>query len=231
MAVILPAYNEEATIGLTIEDVHHNIPSALVVVVDNNCTDRTRELALDLRAMVTRCSKQGKGHAVQTALQRVVADYYVMIDADYTYPARHIPDIVRLLRHKADVVIGYRQWQSKRATSAVNRAGNWGLSMMARTLYRFPVHDVCSGMWGFRRRVAEKLKLESAGFTLEAELLVKCLRMGARIEQIPIEYRARFYDSKSKLRVSTGLGIGKYLLTHRNRHYGQSLLPSASPNV
>lgn len=218
MAVILPAYNEEKTIGPTIDDVKHSMPSAHVVVVDNNCADRTREIALDMGAIVLKCTKQGKGHAVQSALQRSATNYYIMMDADYTYPARHIPDMVRLLRHNADVVVGYRRWQARKATSAVNRVGNWGLSLMARMLYGYPVHDVCSGMWGFRRSVAEKLKLESAGFTLEAELLVKCLRMGARIEQMPIEYRARFYDSKSKLRVSTGLGIGKYLLTHKNKH-------------
>ena len=217
VAVLLPSYNEEKTIGLTIDDVLSSVPEADVVVIDNNCTDHTVDVAGQFGVRVMSCARQGKGCAIRKAFAEVDADYYVMIDSDYTYPARHIPEVLRLLIHRADVVIGYRQWNARGAIARTNKLGNWGLTKIARVLYGYPVHDVCSGMWGFRREAVEKIVLQSTGFTLEVELFTEAVRTGCRIEQIPIEYRARFHDSNSKLRLSTGLEIGWWLLRRKLR--------------
>lgn len=219
VAVLLPAYNEELTIGLTIDDVKAWVPDAEIIVIDNNCTDKTARIAEEAGVTVipTPRSMQGKGYAMRWGFGSFNFDYYIMIDSDYTYPAKHIPDILRLLEHRADVVMGYRQWQAKGAISRANKLGNWGLTKIASIIYRYPVHDLCTGMWGFRREAIDNFILLSAGFTLEAELFLESLRTGCRIEQMPIEYRARFYDSDSKLRVWTGLKIGRFLVKRRFR--------------
>lgn len=219
VSVLLPAYNEESTIGLTIDDVKTWVPEAEIVVIDNNCSDKTAEIAekAGVTVIPTPRGFQGKGYAMRWGFGTLSYDYYIMLDSDYTYPAKHIPDILRLLRYKADVVMGYRQWQAKGAISRANKLGNWGLTRIASTLYRYPVHDLCTGMWGFRRGAIDKFNLMSAGFTLEAELFVESLRTRCRMEQMSIEYRSRFYDSDSKLRVMTGLEIGWFLIKRRFR--------------
>lgn len=217
VAVLLPAYNEEVAIGLTLDDVRYWLPDAERVVIDNNCTDETVGIARKFGATVIVCKERGKGCAIRKALEEVEADYYMMIDSDYTYPAIHLVDVIRLLKHHADVVIGYRMWQAKGATAKVNKLGNWGLTKIARILYGYPVHDVCSGMWGFRREAVEAFELGSMGFTLEVELFTEAVRTRCRIEQIPIEYRARFHDSNSKLNLRSGLEIGWWMLRKRMR--------------
>lgn len=212
IVVLLPAYNEETAIGLTIDDVHHNLPEAEVVVINNCCTDETVWIAHKWGATVIDCPIPGKGNAVRKALAEVDADYYIMMDSDYTYPAQHLYDLVRLLRHRADVVVGYRQWGARGSIAKFNSLGNWGLTKIARLLYHYPVHDVCSGMWGFRRVAVEQFNLTSTGFTLEADLFINTIRSGLRFEQMPIEYRSRVYEDISKLRIGNGIEIAKFML-------------------
>lgn len=224
VAVLLPAHNEEAAIGLVIDDIRSVLLTTnglfsseiSIVVVDNCCTDKTAQIAKDEGAQVLTCPTRGKGNAVRMALQEVEADYYVMLDSDYTYPAAHIPEMLRLLKYRADVVIGYRQWQDHGATAGVNKIGNWVLTKMARVLLGYPVQDVCSGMWGFRRDAVSRFALKSTDFALEVELLAEALRTECRIAQMSISYRARLDGSRTKLRVADGIKIAKVLVNLGN---------------
>ena len=138
----------------------------------------------------------------------------MMMDADYTYPAKHILD---LLANLEDVSMGYRHKREAGAMTRMNAFGNRMLSLLASVLYRRKVHDVCTGMWAFRGDVLNKFTLTSTGFTLEADLFVNAVRSGCRISEVPIEYRRRLDGCKPKLRVLDGFKIGLFLLKKRLR--------------
>src|SRR6516165_7079200 len=115
VAIILPAYNEELTISATIEDFHRELPEATIVVVNNASTDNTFAVAtrtLDTLAasgIVVNEPRPGKANAVRTGLRKVDADIYVMADADLTYPAKHIHELIKPIRdNSADMVVGDR---------------------------------------------------------------------------------------------------------------------------
>jgi len=218
--VIIPTLNEAKAIGQTIDDVYDNIPHCRVLVIDSYSINGTADLARDKGAVVINTCKddKGKGRAVRSVLPQIIAgfraDYYVMIDGDFTYPAKHLPEIVRSLDN-ADVVIGYRNKRAKGSMSHMNIIGNWGLSMLASILYGVYVKDVCSGMWGFRRSVLSRYELSSNGFTLEADLFTNTVKGKYKLAQIPIGYRARLDDSIAKLSIKDGFKIGWFLVRKR----------------
>ena len=87
IAILLPAYNEEITIQKVISDFKRVLPEADIYVYDNNSKDRTNELARQAGAIVRFESRQGKGNVVRSMFREINADYYIMVDADDTYPA------------------------------------------------------------------------------------------------------------------------------------------------
>jgi dolichol-phosphate hexosyltransferase len=226
--VLLPALNEEKAIGLTLEDIRTHYPLALIVVVDNGSTDKTAEIATHEGAAVIYETRRGKGVAIRSGITTILSpefwpaldigfQYVVMMDSDYTYPAKHIPEIVDELEQGADVVIGYRTTRQAGAMTRMNVWGNKGLNLLSGALYGIRIRDVCSGMWGFRREALSRFRLTSDGFTLEADLLVNAWKDNHRLTQIPIEYRSRLNGSKTHLKVRDGLKIGWFLIKARLR--------------
>jgi len=221
IVVMIPTLNEAKAIGQTVVDVFDNIPNCHVLILDSYSINGTADIARDKGAAVVNALKGGKGIAVRSVLPQIIAnyqaDYYVMIDGDFTYPAKHFPEIIRSLDNGADVVIGYRNKRAKGSMSRMNIIGNWSLSALASVLYGVWVRDVCSGMWGFRRGALSRYKLTSNGFTLEADLFVNTVKGKYKLAQIPIEYRARLDDSIAKLGIKDGFKIGWFLIKGRFR--------------
>jgi len=219
IVVIIPTLNEAKAIGQTIDDVLEYLPECLVVILDSYSINGTADKARDKGAIVVNALKGGKGIAVRSVLPQIIASYqadcYVMLDGDYTYPAKHIPEIAERIENGVDVVIGYRNKRAKGSMSRMNTIGNWGLSMLASVLYGVRVKDVCSGMWGFRRDVLSKYKLSSNGFTLEADLFANTVKGKYKLAQIPIDYRARLDGSVAKLNIKDGFKIGWFLAKKR----------------
>ena len=218
VTVLLPTLNEELSIVATISEINKVAPGVKIVVVDGLSTDRTVELARQFENVsITLVIDKGKGTAVRKALKWIDSKYVVMMDADFTYPAKYIPVLLRQLDNGYDVVLGYRRYRQARAMSCVNVVGNWGLSFLSSILYQKGVKDVCTGLWGFRRASLERFRLTSLGFTLEADLWANAVDSGCKIAQIPIEYRARLSGSVTKLKVSHGLEIAWFLIKSRFR--------------
>jgi len=217
--VMIPTLNEAKSIGKTVADVKEWLPKSRILVLDSHSDDGTADIAMDKGAMVVNCPRGGKGLAVRSVLQRVLATYrakcYVMMDGDYTYPAKHIPEMIGELKKGAGVVIGYRDRKERGAMSLINTFGNTCLSRLASLLYRHRVKDVCSGMWAFRLGALSLFHLTSNGFTLEADLFVNTMRSNWKLVQVPIEYRARLDGSTAKLGITDGFRIAWFLLRTR----------------
>ena len=108
IAVLIPCYNEEVTIGKVVRDFHAALPGATVYVYDNNSTDATAEIARREGAVVRREPRQGKGNVVRAMFNQVDADIYVMVDGDDTYPAEESVKLVNKVAEGYDMVIGDR---------------------------------------------------------------------------------------------------------------------------
>lgn len=216
LTVLLPAYNEEQAIGKVIDEIRE-YADCEVIVVDNASVDQTATIALSRSGVtVIREPRKGKGYAIRTGLSRIETPFVIMMDSDYTYPAEYLPAIMRRLEQDTDVVITNRAEKDvSEAIGRINTLGNKALSLLAKTLYGYPVNDICSGMWGFRREILGRFDLTSPGFTLEADLFVNTVRRTKRIKRVPITYRARLDGSTSKLRVKDGLKIGWFLVRNR----------------
>ena len=212
ITVVLPALEEEEAIGKVIDDIRGVLPGCKILVAYQPSTNGTAKIIAAKGVDCITEDKRGKGYAVRTAMRSVDTRFVIMMDSDFTYPAKHIPELLEGLE---DVSMGYRANREQGAMSSANWFGNRCLSLMASILYRRRVRDVCTGMWAFRRGVLDKFELESGGFTLEADLFVNCVRNRCKIKQIPIDYRARLDGSLPKLRIVDGVNIGLFLVKKR----------------
>ena len=221
IVVLIPTLNEEQAIGKVIDEIFNMIPGCEIIVIDSYSTDKTVQIAHEKRARVIYAPKGGKGLAMRWNLSDILLlyhnSYFTMIDGDFTYPAKHIIEIKKELDNGADVVIGYRYKKEKKSMSLVNKFGNRCLSLIASLLYGIQVKDICSGMWGFKCNALTQIhhRLDSDGFTFEAELFINVVRRKMVLKQIPIGYRARVKDSKAKLTVLDGFRIGWFLIKKR----------------
>jgi glycosyltransferase involved in cell wall biosynthesis len=221
VSIILPALNEETTIGKVIDEISRQALAqkgydVSILVVDGNSLDRTREIAEEKGAEVIIEPRKGKGRAMQTAFQAVDADFVFMLDADYTYPATHISEMLDLLRDGSKVVIGSRLIGKieNGAMTRLNIIGNYLLTLMARILYRGKTSDLCTGFWGFRGELLKGLKLSADGFDFEAELFIQISRRGHSISHVPITYRCR--PTRQKLNsLKDGFRIGWKLIRNK----------------
>lgn len=221
VTVLLPALNEENGIGEVIDSLpREQIENAgyglKVLVVDGNSTDRTIEIAKERGAEVVLQDGKGKGHGVRAGFISVDTDYLIMMDADGTYPSENIPDFLEHLSNGADVVMGSRLLGSiaEGSMTDLNRAGNRLLSFMATTLYGMKTTDLCTGMWGFKRRAIEAIELNSSGFEIESEMFAQSVKAGLAIHEVPINYSTR--EGETKLgSLRCGIRIALKLLRKR----------------
>ena len=201
VTVVLPAYNEEEAIGRVIDEIKALPVDCDILVVDNNSSDDTYNIATYKDVKVITEPKKGKGNAMRRAFQLVSTPYIIMMNSDYTYPARYIePILYRLSTLDFDVVIGERYERDRQSMSKINALGNRFLSWLASSLYSYKVSDVCTGMWGFKKTTLDKFSLSSDGFTLEADLFVNTARNYCIVDSLPISYRSRTNGSKAKLK-------------------------------
>lgn len=212
VTILLPAYQEEEAIGKVIDEVREVLPSCRILVAYQPGLDGTENILAQKGVEWITEHKIGKGYAVRSAIRSINTPFVIMMDADFTYPAKHIPELLENLK---DVAVGYRHIRERGAMSSVNFFGNKALSLLASILFKKRIYDVCSGMWAFRKEVLDGFELESGGFTLEVDLFINCIRNKCRINQIPIEYRGRLDGSLPKLRIRDGVNIGVFLIKKR----------------
>ena len=201
VAVLIPCYNEQATIGRVIGDFSSALPGARIFVYDNNSSDATIERALAAHAIVRSEKAQGKGNVVRRMLADVDADVYVLVDGDATYDATSAPAMVnRLLAEGLDMVNGVRVTEIRAAYRPGHRAANRVLSKLVKIIFGTGLNDLLSGYKVMSRRLVKSMPLLSSGFEIETELAVHALSLRVPIAEMPTPYRDRPANSASKLR-------------------------------
>ena len=214
---LLPAYNEERSIGPLLKQVSAYQKSK-VIVIDNNSKDKTAEIAKKRGANVLQERKQGKAYAIKTGFENIKSNFAVMLDADNTYDPRDAKRLLKpLMEDKADVVLGSRL-QGKRekgSISTLNLFGNYILSFFA-SLFFSKVSDVCTGYWAFKKSVIDQLLqegIDSDGFDLEVEMFSKISNNNLRVKEIPILYKKR-QDSPKLNSLNDGFKILKRMIIY-----------------
>jgi glycosyltransferase involved in cell wall biosynthesis len=202
VALLIPCFNEERTIGKVIDDFRRELSDADIIVVDNCCTDATAQIAVDHGALVVREPRKGKGFAVETMFDRFDADVYVMVDGDDTYDATAVHRLIQpVLTGDADMTVGTRL-SSHEADSfrPLHVLGNNLVRRLVNWVSSAQLTDIMSGYRAISRRAALRLPVVSAGFEIETDLTMQMLYYGMHIVEVPVAYGTRPEGSVSKLR-------------------------------
>ncbi|MDP4177499.1 MAG: glycosyltransferase family 2 protein [Bacillota bacterium] len=203
IAVLIPCYNEELTIGKVIKDFKRELPEADIYVYDNNSKDKTFEIAKKNGAIVKKEYRQGKGNVVRSMFMDIEADCYIMTDGDDTYPAEFVHSLIEPIKNgEADMVIGDRlsngtyKNENKRA---FHNLGNAMVRWLINFIFKSKINDIMTGYRSFDREFVKSIPILSSGFEIETEMSIHALDKRFLIKEIPINYRDRPDGSFSKL--------------------------------
>ena len=197
ITVIIPCLNEEQGI----ERVLRAMPDFVdeVVVVDNNSTDRTSEVAAALGAKVIREEVRGYGRSYKRGFSVATSDLVVTLDGDHSYPVDALSYLLEAFLHLGVDFLNASRFpvRDKAAMSFKHHVGNLVLSLATSLLYFRWVRDSQSGMWVFRRSILKLMRLESDGMSFSEEIKIEALRHPEiRFGEISILYTSRLGEKK-----------------------------------
>ncbi len=236
VAIIIPCHNEEQGIGkvidsIPVEKLKHLGYLPQIIVVDNNSTDKTVQVAKKHGAIILSETKKGKGNAIKkgfVSLDKDV-DFVVMLDGDSTYKGHEIPRVLEPLQSNfCDVVVGSRLGGKMKSHSLklTNRIANWIYTFLVRQIYRANITDVLSGFFAWKKVVTDDLAvhIESTGFSVEMDMITKSVRLGYSVCSVPITYDIREGESKVQafkdgMKIMAVLGIN--LIWHPHKKFSK----------
>ena len=216
IAVLIPCYNEEITVGKVVNEFRAQLPEAEIYMFDNNSTDGTVDCARQAGARIAFERRQGKGFVVQCIFSRVEADVYVMVDGDDTYPASEVHRLIQpIVSGEADMVVGSRLMPEVDSDFRfLNRFGNGLFLGLINSIFHVKLSDVLSGYRAFSREFVKNIPVFGGGFETEVELTIRALARGYRIREVPVRLSSRREGSVSKIRIiDDGLIILTTILT------------------
>ena len=202
LAVLLPCYNEEATIAGVVESFRQVLPGAQVYVYDNASTDATSEQASIAGAVVRSEPLPGKGNVVRRMFADIEADVYILADGDGTYEAAAAPRMIdKLIADNLDMVVGMRvEAEGQDAYRRGHRMGNALLNRLINAQFGGVFTDISSGYRVMSRRLVKSFPALSQQFEIEPELAAHCAHLQLPCAEIPTRYVERPEGSESKLR-------------------------------
>jgi glycosyltransferase involved in cell wall biosynthesis len=211
--IVMPAYNEERTIGQVIDSLHKEGWRNIIVINDGS-RDQTAKIAQSRKALVIHHEKNmGLGAALRTGLNKareLGADCVITFDAD----GQHDPKAVRRLVHstnEADFVIGSRHFVN---IPLHKRIGNFGLNFITRILSGRLV-DSQSGIRAFNRRALQKIQIRSNRYEVSSELVVQAKMKGLKIKEVPVHCFFTPYSKARGTTIASGMRIFLTLLKLR----------------
>lgn len=197
ISVVIPCYNEEEGVARVIKSLPPSIDE--VVVVDNNSTDRTAEVARELGARVVFEERKGYGAAYKAGLPVVTGDITITMDGDGTYPVEQIEECIdHLIDRQLDFVSASRfPLKDPSAMNASNQFGNWVLTAGTAVLFLKPIRDSQSGMWIYRSAIYPELKVRSDGMPFSEEIKIAAIRNPRlRFDEYHVNYHPRIGEVK-----------------------------------
>ena len=200
VAVLIPCYNEEKTIGKVISDFKKELPDSEIFVYDNNSRDGSVQIAQQSGARVIKVKRQGKGFVVCRMFEELQADIFVMVDGDDTYFAEDVHALIQpLFSDDADMVIGRRRFVSGSAMKKLNRLGNFFFSNLLNFLFMRNIRDVLSGYRAMNREFIRNTPILTHEFQVEMEMTFQAIYRHLRVIEVPVKYKERPNGSFSKL--------------------------------
>lgn len=207
LSVIIPCYNEQATLEEIVERVKDVGLASEIIIVDDGSTDGTREIIQKLADdpiinAIFREKNGGKGAAVRTGFAAAKSDVVLIQDADLEYDPRDYAALLRPIQEDiTKVVYGSRFRGGPTKTMFFwNMIANRSLTLMTNILYNTILTDMETCYKVFLREVVQEIRLNARGFELEPEITAKVLKRGYRIYEVPISYNGREWDEGKKIK-------------------------------
>src|SRR5215467_1033901 len=221
LSIVMPAYNEEATLATVVHRVL-KVPSLLEVVIVNDCSkDRTGEIAEQLASREPRVKvlhhqvNRGKTEALKTGFASTRGQIVIVQDADLEYDPSEIPDVIApILSGEADVVYGSRFLVRKaaRVLYFYHYVANKGLTFLSNLFTNINLTDVETGYKAFRGEIIRQMTITSSGFGFEIEVTAKVAKLLCRLYEVPISYYGRTYKEGKKIGAIDGLAALWYIV-------------------
>ncbi len=198
ISLIIPCYNEEEGLDTVLKAVPNSIDE--IIVVDNNSTDNTSNIAKSLGAIVIPEKQKGYGFAYHTGFKNASGDIFVTLDGDGTYPVDEIEkNIEILLKENLDFISCCRfPLVNQEVMDPVSKFGNKVLTFVTEILFGFHLKDSQSGMWIFKKNSLSKLTLKSNGMALSEEIKIEAIKRKLKFKEVHIAYYQRFGEKKIK---------------------------------
>lgn len=214
LSVVVPAYNEEATLAHVVRKLL-NLEALLEVVVVDDCSrDRTPEVCAELSRMDSRVRftrhavNRGKTEALKTGFAMTTGSVVIVQDADLEYDPDEIPEVLQpILDGQADVVYGSRFLVRKaaRVLYFYHYLANKGLTFLSNLFTNINLTDVETGYKAFRGEIIRNMIITSTGFGFEIEVTAKVAKLGCTMYEVPISYHGRTYEQGKKIGFSDGV--------------------------
>jgi glycosyltransferase involved in cell wall biosynthesis len=221
LSVVMPVFNEMATIDEIVPRVL-GIPLAVeLIVVDDCSTDGTREHLQEMQreygfTLLLQERNQGKGAALRRGFSAVTGNMVAIQDADLEYSPEELPELAELIiEGRADVVYGSRFLGRHRVFLFTHYLGNRVLTLLTNVLYNTMLTDMETCYKVMRREVLNGLDLQSNGFGIEPEITAKIFKRGYRVYEVPISYDGRTYEEGKKIGWRDGVVALWVLLKNR----------------
>lgn len=198
VSVVIPAKDEEASIGRVLKDLNNVIKKDKkyayeVIVIDDKSKDSTGRIAVRYNSKVIRNEGQsGKGKALALGFKHAKGDYIIMLDADYSHIPEDIPSFLKKLEEGYGLVVGSRHFGGSEEYTWVRLVGNVVLTSAFRIFFGLALSDALNGFKAFRKNVIKNHKYSSKDFEIEIELIANALREKEKIGEILSHERARF---------------------------------------
>jgi glycosyltransferase involved in cell wall biosynthesis len=221
LSVVMPVYNEQATIEEIIRRVLAVPVRTELIIVDDGSTDGTRAILQRLSGelpikVILQPANGGKGAALQRGFEEVTGDLVVIQDADLEYSPEEFPALIELIcQGRADVVYGSRFLGRHRVFMFTHYAGNRLLTLITNVLYNTMLTDMETCYKVMRIEVLRSMTLDSNGFGIEPELTAKIFKRHYRVYEVPITYDGRGYEEGKKITWRDGVVALWVLLKYR----------------
>lgn len=210
-SLIIPAYNEVKGLPLVIEECQDKVDE--IIVVDDGSTDNTYETAKKYNICVIRHEKnKGKVAAIRTGISHATGDIIILIDADYTYPAKYIPLFKTKIEEGSELVLGSRFLDGINNMPILNNIGNNIFSAIAAYISCVNITDAQTGYRAFKRNMFSKLDVKAMSLEYETKMTVRAAKYGYKVVEFPIEYRKRIGTSKLRP-IQDGLKMFRALIS------------------